>query len=194
MNMGSTHRKRGDGDHDAIVLRWYTGFQEDHVMNLDLHPSYLYHGLSGWPPRGPNCFHWYEGRLRFSDHSNAETSSDHVHFVCDPSESAWATFWASIENLEVWDLPLDCHSSHLRDGLQADTWIERGSHRLFVHGQCCDRPKALRDAVLTLHAALQQLVMSAQRYPRLGKHGLATHHATLEALWQSEGKGGLYGP
>jgi hypothetical protein len=120
-----------------------------------LEPIKLSHGLSGWPPDGPNTFRWEHGQLTYS---LADLSRDIREWrkTMTPTTAQWEEFWRVCDEIEVWSWPPALGNIYLYDGLQWQTELEIGSRRMASMGQASGLPE-FRSKLMRLHRALQAM-------------------------------------
>ena len=108
--------------------------------------------MSGFPPGGPNYFRWLDGRLLYRHRELHD-----LEIV--PSPEAWQSFWQACDALDVWNWPSYIGPEYpVFDGLQYQLRIAVADRRIESSGQLVGQSDEVRDRVLALHRACQELV------------------------------------
>lgn len=119
-------------------------------------PIKLKHCLQGWPPRGPNAFHWRNGRLTYMlpDRSHHHQDWDKV---MTPLPAQWEEFWQVCDEIDVWSWPPSLGDRHVIDGLQWITELEVGTRYVASCGQVQGSPPDFVAKLMRFHQALQEM-------------------------------------
>ena len=104
------------------------------ALRQDMEPTKLHHGLSGWPPQGPNAFRWESGRLVYMFARSGVHRSKWDEAVT-PSISQWEGLWRVCDEIDVWSWPATQGDMRVRDGLQWITELEFDGRSVASRGQ-----------------------------------------------------------
>src|SRR5712664_769703 len=121
-----------------------------------MEPTKLHHGLSGWPPQGPNAFRWESGRLVYMFARSGVHRSKWDEAVT-PSISQWEGLWRVCDEIDVWSWPATQGDMRVRDGLQWITELEFDGRSVASRGQVHGSPPGFKEKRMRLHRTLQAM-------------------------------------
>jgi hypothetical protein len=125
-------------------------------MSVNIPPTKLSLGLSGFPPPGPNRFRWNNGQLTYRLYDRTKSEEDWIKAVV-PTPMQWQEFWSICDAIDVWSWPFDISNINIIDGLEYVLELEVGDRAVRSKGQACDYQPGFSDKVRSLHQALQAM-------------------------------------
>lgn len=124
-----------------------------HAMSTLL--TKLFHGLQGWPPPGPNRFHWNDGQLAYRVPTRSLNYQDGNRVIV-PTLDQRQGFWNICDEIDVWSWPPVFGRTSIIDGLMYSLELEVGNRIVKSEGQACESP-GFTSKLLRLHRALQAM-------------------------------------